>query len=105
MFRKLYPSPRTGPGLKAHNVKDWFGVKGDESRLVRCRFCGWICDPRRDQESRDGSFVGKGIDYGSQKSSTLTVNKGRTTETIYYYEPLVVGGCPQCGSYLWRGGK
>ena len=105
MFQNIYPSPHTGPRLRAKDVKDWMGVKGDESRLVRCRFCGWICDPDRDQEARDGSFIGKGIDYGSQQTSTLTLNKGRTTETIYYYEVEVNSGCPSCGSMLYRGGK
>jgi len=105
MFKRIYPQPHTGPHLKAKDVKNWMGVKGDETRLVRCRFCGWICDPNTDQEARDGSFVGRGVDYGSQKSSTLTLNKGRTEETINYYEPTNVGGCPNCGSYLYRGGK
>ena len=105
MFIPLYPSPHTGPSLRAKDVKNWMGVKGDESRLVRCKFCGFICDPDKDSEARDGSFVGKGIDYGSQQSSTLTVNKGRTTETIYYYEPSINSGCPFCGSLLFRGGK
>jgi hypothetical protein len=105
MFRRIYPQPHTGPRLRARDVKNWFGVKGDETRLVRCKFCGFICDPDRDSEARDGSFVGKGISYGSQQTSTLTLNKGRTTETIQYYEPEMVGGCPNCGSFLYRGGK
>lgn len=105
MFQRLYPKPHTGSKLRAKDVKDRMGIKGDESRLVRCRFCGWICDPDREQEAKNGSFVGKGIDYGSQQTSTLTLNKGRTTETIYYYEPEIVSGCPCCGSLLYRGGK
>lgn len=111
MFQPIYPTPHTGAHLRAKDALGWFGarnakgVSGDESRLERCRFCGWICDPDIVQEARDGSFVGKGVSYGSQQSSTLTLNKGRATETIYYYEPADSGGCPNCHSLLWRGGK
>jgi ribosomal protein S27E len=80
------------------------GTKGDESRLVRCKFCGFICDPDRDLQLKDGSFAGKGIDYGSQQSATITYRNGKT-ETIYYYEPTTNFGCPFCASGLYGGGK
>lgn len=101
MFRPIYPTPHTGSRLRAKDVKDWHGVKGDESRLVRCRHCGWICDPDRDQQIRDGSFAGKGIDYGAQQSATITYPSGKT-ETIYYYDRSTNGGCPNCGSFLYK---
>jgi len=104
MFKDIYPTPHTGARLRAEDKKDWMGVKGDESRLVRCKFCGWICDPDRDMQLKDGSFAGKGIDYGSQKSATLTYPSGKT-ETVYYYEVTVNGGCACCGSFLYNGGK
>ena len=104
MFRDYYPSPHTGPPLRAKDVKNWMGVRGDESRLVRCKFCGWICDPKRVTQMRDGSPVGKGVDYGTQQSGTLTYRNGKT-ETIYYYEIEHTGGCPNCKSYLYAGGK
>jgi hypothetical protein len=98
-FPEIYPMPHTGPPLRAHDVKDWAGVKGDESRLKRCRFCGFICDPTRDMRVKDGSFAGKGISHGSQQSDTYTV--GGKSVTDYYYEPTVDAGCPFCGSYRW----
>ena len=104
MFRPIYPLPHTGAKLKAHDMRNWFGIKGDESRLVRCKFCGWICDPDKDMRLKDGSFAGKGVDYGSQQSATITYPSGKT-ETNYYYEPEMVGGCPNCGSFLYDGGK
>ena len=63
VFKDIYPTPNTGAPLDAEDQKDWMGIKGDESRLVRCRKCGWICDPDRDMEQADGSFAGKGVDW------------------------------------------
>jgi hypothetical protein len=99
MFRDLYPSPHTGGTLRAKDKKDWRGVKGDESRLARCRFCGFICDRDRDLILRDGSFTGKGISYGSQSSATYTV--GGKSVTDYYYSPTATGGCPFCNSFRY----
>lgn len=99
MFQPIYPKPHTGSPLRAKDVKDWMGVKGNESRLKRCRFCGFICDPDRDMRIKDGAFTGKGIDYGSQGSNTYTL--GGKSITDYYYTPTVTGGCPLCGSFRW----
>lgn len=101
MFKDIYPQPHTGPPLRGKDKKDWMGVQGDESRLVRCRFCGFICDPNKVQELKDGSFAGKGVDYGSQQSTTMVL--GGRTVTVYYYNLQDLGGCPGCGSYRWRG--
>lgn len=100
MFRKIYPTPHSGRPLRSKDMKDWMGVKGDESRLKRCRFCGFICDPDRDMQIKDGSPAGKGISHGSQQSDTYTV--GGISVTDYYYEPEVTGGCPYCGSFRWH---
>jgi hypothetical protein len=99
VFVDLYPTPHTGARLRATDKKDWMGVKGDESRFVRCRFCGWICDRDRDLIVKDGSFAGRGTAYGAQKSATYTV--GGVSVTDYYYEPSIQGGCPCCGSYRY----
>ena len=104
MFRKIYPTPHTGGILRARDKKDWRGVKGDESRLVRCRFCGWICDPDRDLEVKDGSFAGRGVSHGAAKT-TDSYKVGNKTVTDTYYEPVTMGGCPNCGSYLYRKGR
>lgn len=63
VFKDIYPTTHTGGPLRAHDQKDWMGIKGNESRLVRCQKCGWICDPDRDIALEDGSFAGKGIDW------------------------------------------
>ena len=100
-FEEIYPQPHTGGKLHAKDLPDWQGIKGDESRLVRCKFCGFINDPRRDRpQLKKGSFAGKGIDYGSQKTSTITYPWGKT-ETVYYYEITITGGCPLCGSFMY----
>ena len=99
MFKRIYPTPHTGGRLHATDRKDWFGVKGDESRKVRCQFCGWICDRDKDLILDDGSFAGRGVVYGTQQSDTYTV--GGKSVTDYYYQPSTVGGCPNCGSYLY----
>ncbi len=101
-FREIYPTPHTGSALRAKDQPDWAGIKGDESRLVRCKFCGFINDPERDKPIlKKGSFAGKGINFGAQKTSTLTYPWGKT-ETIYYYESSVIGGCAFCGSFLYK---
>lgn len=99
MFKRLYPSPHTGAPLRATDQKDWLGIKGDETRLRRCKFCGFICDPDRDIQMKDGSWAGKGISYGTQQSTTYTVAGKSVTD--YYYEIEVTGGCPMCGSFLY----
>jgi hypothetical protein len=102
-FRNIYPTPHTGPPLRAKDVKDKYGIKGDESRLKRCKFCGFICDPDRDKRVKEGSFAEKGVDYGSQQTaSAYTVGSGsRKSVTDYYYTPEITGGCPACGSFRW----
>ena len=105
MYREIYPQPHTGAPLRPKDQKDWFGQKGNESRLVRCRFCGWICDPDRETEIKDGSFAGKGVRHGTQKTtSTYYVGGGsKVAVTDKYYQPKATGGCPCCGSFMWRG--
>lgn len=107
MFQELYPTPHTGGPLRAKDKQDWLfwmGVRGDETRLVRCRFCGFICDPIRDLQVEDGSYAGKGIDHGAQQSVTYTVG-GSKSVTDYYYTPETVAGCPVCGSLLYASDK
>ncbi len=103
MFKEIYPIPHTGAPLRAKDVKDWQGVKGDESRLVRCRFCGFICDPDRDMQMKDGNFAGKGVDHGSVQTSSDYKVGGKTITDEYYYTPEITGGCPGCGSYRYAG--
>jgi len=106
-FRDIYPSMHTGAPLRAHDQKDWRGIKGDESRRKRCRHCGFPCDPDRDTRQKEGSWAGKGISYGSQQEGTYVVGGkadgvgGGKSITEYYYQPTFSGGCPNCGSFIW----
>lgn len=99
MFQELYPTPHTGGPLRAKDKKDERGIKGDESRRVRCRFCGFPCDRDRDLIVREGSFAGKGVSHGTQQSTSYTVSGKSVTD--YYYELTINGGCPQCGSFVY----
>lgn len=104
MFQDIYPQPHTGGPLRAKDKQDWLfwmGVRGDETRLVRCRFCGFICDPVRDLQVEKESYAGKGVDLGTQKSTTYVVGNGGKTVTDYYYEPDTACGCPGCGSLMY----
>jgi len=98
-FREIYPTPHTGGALRQKDRKDWRGVKGDESRYVRCQFCGFICDRDRDLILKDGSYAGKGISYGSQQSASYAVGGKSVTE--YWNVPTTQGGCPFCGSFVY----
>ena len=101
-FRDIYPTSHTGSPLRAKDVKDKFGIKGNESRLKRCKFCGFICDPDRDMRIKKGSFAGKGVELGTQQSATYTVGgSSKKSVTDYYYEIEITGGCPSCGSFRW----
>jgi len=99
--RPIYPTPHTGAPLRNKDKKDWFGVKGDESRRVRCVHCGFICDTDRDMQMKEGNFAGKGVSFGTQQSDTYVL-KGKSI-TDYYYQLTVNGGCPNCGSYKYAG--
>lgn len=100
MFQPIYPSPYRGLPFKAHDMEDRLGIKGNESRRIKCRFCGFVNDPDERPLLRDGDFAGKGIDYGSRQSATITYPTGKT-ETNYYYEITVNGGCSFCGSLIY----
>jgi hypothetical protein len=98
-FVPIYPTPHTAGPLRGKDMPDWRGIKGDESRYVRCRFCGFPCDRDRDLIIRDGSFAGKGVSYGAQQSGTYTV--GGVSVTDYYYDAEAQGGCPNCHSFRY----
>ena len=86
-----------------------FQVKGNEAeRLVRCRICGFPCDKERDVRQRQGSWAGLGIIY----SAALTAGVSRGDRRVpaagsvapardTYYTRTIVGGCPNCASYLY----
>jgi hypothetical protein len=62
-----------------------------DNRYVRCSRCGFPCHLDRDTKEPKGSRSGWGI--------TNTIVSGLTATV---YDPLVTGGCPQCGTYLYN---
>lgn len=81
-------------------------VKGNETRLIRCLHCGFICDRERDARAPEDSWVFLGISYGSQLTagnSPLSDRRDSTGAQVpdNYYERTVNGGCPSCGSPLY----
>ena len=77
--------PKKGGKFVGKDLPGTDGIKGNESRFVRCRFCGSI----NNTEKRS-----KGDGWGGNITHTDT---GATATTLYY--PTVGGaGCWFCGS-------
>jgi len=77
--------PQTNRQFRGTDLPDYKGTKGNESRFVRCKFCGSI----NDTELRPrGDGWGGNITYE---------DSGATVTTLKY--PVVGGaGCNFCGS-------
>lgn len=82
--------------------------KGNETRLVRCVNCGWVCDRERDVRMPEESWAGLGINYGTQLTASssplsdarsLSGNGSQSPDK--YYERTMGGGCPACGSFIY----
>lgn len=58
----------------------------NESRFVRCKQCGFICDRIRDK---------KGNGWGNESTEDITIIAGGTAHAK---DPIVNAGCPFCGS-------
>jgi hypothetical protein len=88
---------------------DTSSVKGNEAdRMVKCRFCGWPCDKERDPKQNPDSWAGLGIAYGPQLTAAASIGDrrvpaaGAVAKTAdQYHERSIVGGCPNCASYLY----
>ena len=105
-------------------------TKGDDD-FVRCARCGFPCKLDRDKQSHDGSKIGWGVNYEAQPIVTATYDSSEayqpaTAEYNYdnvyedsdlydggsgigydgvirtIYDPVVTGGCPQCGTFLYN---
>jgi hypothetical protein len=75
----------------------------NDHRYVRCARCGWICHLDRDSRDIEGSGSGQALVYTSMAYNTdymynapLVYNGTRAL-----YDPVVTGGCPQCGTLLY----
>lgn len=81
-------------------------IKGNETRLIRCVHCGFVCDRERDVRQPEESWAGLGINYGTQltaASSPLSDRRNSSGVQVpdNYYERTVGAGCPCCGSFLY----
>ena len=82
MIRSVHPRQhRKFKGIDKH---DFGGTKGNESRFVRCQFCGTI---------NDTEIRSKGDGWGGNLTKTDT----GATATVLYYD-VVGNGCWFCGS-------
>lgn len=81
-------------------------VKGNETRLVRCVNCGFVCDTERDVKMPEDSWALLGVSYSGPKTagSALSDSRSMTTGALVpdkYYTRTVAGGCPSCASFLY----
>lgn len=83
-------------------------TKTNESRLCRCRVCGFICDRERDVRIKDGRFAGLGVKFSEQQTAGTSIGdskapaSGSVSGTAdRYYTRDVSGGCPCCGTYMY----
>ena len=80
-----------------------------DDRYIRCSRCGFICHLDRDRRGREGSREGWGINYTSVDSDTYNqTNLGYddiytmyNDEDLPRHDPVVIAGCPSCGTLLY----
>lgn len=77
--------PSSNRPFRGIDKQDDGGTKGNESRFVRCKFCGSI----NDTEIRP-----KGDGWGGN----ITLNNSGATATTLYYPTVGGAGCWFCGS-------
>jgi len=100
MGRRIY-SDTVGHGINFD--------KGDypDNKFVRCSRCGWICNIDRDPGMREGSSSGWGMRYPTDGTlfddPVLSYDDVKTNyDGSNINDPVVKGGCPQCGTYLYK---
>lgn len=105
MFKNVHPSPTGGKKtFRGKDKQDWAGVKGNESRWVYCRHCGFPIDT--EQFPRGDEGVENDISYttSSYTHPVVALKTGSSLTTwgsavVYYVgDPTVHSGCPFCGS-------
>ena len=86
-----------------------------DDRQVRCARCGWICQLDRDSRHPEGSLAGWGIKFDETTGTAQAEYDDASFDynTPIWYDglpladytrddPVVIGGCPQCGTYLYN---
>jgi len=61
-----------------------------DDHYIRCSRCGFICHRDRDQ-SEDKGMMGWGITQADVTTGSRTIK-----------DPVVTGGCPQCGTFKYK---
>jgi hypothetical protein len=100
--------------------------KTDKDNYFRCWHCGFICDVRRDELSKDGrrgttvgpetplqsdrvTTYGMGADAiklstgAAHHSLLMEQDSTGSNKTVYRYQTAgVARGCPLCGTTVWK---
>ena len=87
-MERVHPTISAGQKVlrTSKDIPDSQGEKGNESRWVTCRQCGWPCDP---------DLTSDGTGWGNDA-------KKLTTGTTRYEPDETNPGCPLCHSSSWR---
>jgi hypothetical protein len=65
-----------------------------DNRYVTCERCGFTCHLDRDVKYNNEDKTGWGLKYNDDPDVTAEDVK----------DPIVTGGCPQCGTFLYNKG-
>lgn len=85
-FKNVHPTQSAGRKFEGTDLPPAENNDGRESKYVRCKQCGFICN--RDRDS-------KGSGRGNEAVASITTDAGGTANAK---NPSVSGGCPLCGS-------
>jgi hypothetical protein len=103
-----YP-PSSTAGLPPYTISTTGASTWRDDRYVRCARCGFICNLDRDRRSREGSREGWGInyeavanfDYNETDVGYEDIFTTYDDEDLPSLDPVVIAGCPSCGTLLY----
>ena len=87
-----------------HHGRNQDKGKYNDDHYVRCARCGFMCNTDRDTRAPKGSRAGWGITSTTQSNSQGWGNGGwggMPWGGKDIIDPVVTGGCPQCGTFLY----
>ena len=90
-FKNVHPTPSAGRSFRGVDIPPSGSNDGRESKYVRCKQCGFICN-------RDRISIGSG--WGNETTTPITTIAGGTANAV---DPTVTAGCPFCGSSEFEG--
>ncbi len=100
-FHNLHPTGTVGKPLHVEDMPPISGNRGNDTRFIRCKQCGFICDKERDRLMPMGSRVGDGVVVSSYPLYNSDISYDAYVMYDGRYIENVTGGCPLCGSYLY----